>query len=149
MLVCGIEITASEACICLLSYKNKAFNVPDCRVRSMSMVKSTGTGTEAIRYFHDSFKKLLEDYKVDEVVLIERHLKGKLAGTTTGFKLETAIQLIDLPVHMIDHARIKAQLKRNPINADFQDLGLKGFQQKAFQAAYAYHNECIYPAEEE
>lgn len=146
MLVCGVEITASDANICLLSYKDKAFNVPDCRSRSLSLAKAGGTSTDSIRYFHSSFKKLLEDYKVDEVVLIERQLKGKFAGTALGFKVETAIQLIEQPVTMIDHSRIKAQLKRNPLTADYEDLGLKGLQKLAFQAAYAYHNESLYPA---
>ncbi len=142
MLVAGIELTASEAVICLLSYETNAFTVPDCRVRSVSLGKSSST--EAIRYFQVSIKKLIEDYSINELVIIERAQKGKQAGSAVSFKLEAALQLIDLPVCMIDHNQIKEQLKRNYLEIDFQELGLKGFQKLAFNAAYAYQCQCLY-----
>ena len=144
MLVCGVEITTNEAILCLLGHDKGAFNIPECRQRTFKLPKIADT--QAIRDFNFAFKKLMEDYKVDEVVIIERPLKGKNAGSTLGFKLETAMQLIDIPVSFINHSLIKDQMKRNPMQAEFDSLGLKKFQQQALHAGYAYQNELLYPS---
>lgn len=142
MLVCGIELSAHEAIICLLDYNNGAFKVADCRQRVFTLPKSGNT--KAIRDFHFSFHKLMEDYKVDELVIIERAHKGKMAGSALSFKIEAAIELTELPVSMINHSSIKEQIKRNRMQADFANLGLKKFQQQALNAAYAYQCEILY-----
>lgn len=147
MLVCGVEITTHEANICLVGHTNGMLNVPDCRQRVFTLPKSGST--EAVRAFHFSFQKLMQDYKVDEVVIIERPQKGKLAGTALGFKLETAIQLIEQTVTVLHHSVIKAQLKRNPMQIDFDSLGLKKFQKQALNVAYAYHQNLLHPIAEE
>lgn len=139
MLVCGIELTATDAVICLLNHNGNTFNLPECRQRMFSLPKAAAT--DAMREFHFAFKKLMEDYQVDVVVIIERPQKGKLAGTAISFKLETAIQLISLPVIMINHTTMKEQLKLNKMQAEFDSLGLKKFQQPALNAAYAYLTE--------
>lgn len=147
MLVCGVELTAKEAVICLLGLKQGAFNVADCRTRQFALPKQFDT--QDIRDFHFAFQKLMQDYGVDEVVIIERQPKGKFAGSAISFKLETAIQLQELPVTLIGHTTMKEQLKRNPVQADYEELGLKKFQLTAFQAAYAFHNEKLYPQDPE
>ena len=121
--------------------------MPDCRQKSFAI--SNSALTETIREFHFAFGKLLEDYRVDEVVIIEREQKGKGAGSITSFKLEAAIQVLSLPVTFISPVTIKAQLKRNPPQVDFEGLGLKRFQKNAFEAAYAAHNLTIFKVEEE
>ena len=145
MLVCGIELSNHEAIICLLNYNNGEFKVVDCRQRVFTLPKSGDTQT--IRDFHFSFHKLMEDYKVDELVIIERPHKGKLAGSALSFKIEAAIELTTLPVTMINHTRIKEQIKRNTMQADFESLGLKKIQQPALNAAYAYQCQTIYQEE--
>ncbi|MCL1097485.1 DUF3010 family protein [Shewanella gelidii] len=142
MRVCGVELKGGEAVICLLSYEGETFNVPDCRQRSFTVTHSAKA--ESIREFHFAFHKLLQDYKVDEVVIIEREQKGKLAGSATSFKLEAAIQISELPVHSMSPLAIKEQLKRNPPQVDFDGLDLKRFQQPAFEVAFAYQNTLIY-----
>ena len=145
MLVCGIELTANEVIVSLLDHKDGVFNVPDCRLRMFTLPKAMST--EAVREFQFSFKKLMEDYQIDEVVIIERPLKGKLAGSALGFKLETAIQLIEIPVSLIHPTVVKEQLKRNKIQVEFSALGLKKFQQQAFNAAHAYQSQFSYTDE--
>ncbi|WP_339669430.1 DUF3010 family protein [Dasania marina] len=147
MRVCGVELTSSEAIICLLGQNKGVFEVAECRQRIFSLAKSDST--EAIRDFQFSFKKLMEDYKVDEIAIIERAPKGKLAGSAISFKFETAIQLIDMPVTLLNYSTIKEQLKLNRIAIDFNGLGLKKFQQPAFNVAYAYQNQLLYPSKEE
>ncbi|WP_278368982.1 DUF3010 family protein, partial [Pseudoalteromonas lipolytica] len=56
-----------------------------------------------------------------------------------GFKMETAIQLIEeLDVQIFSATTIKEQLKRNPLPIEFEDTGLKKFQENAFISAYVY-----------
>ncbi|MGB0894640.1 MAG: DUF3010 family protein [Parashewanella sp.] len=142
MKVCGVELVGGDAIISLLSYEGDTFTVPECRKRSFSVSKSAET--ESIREFAFTFNKLMEDYHVDRVVILERHQKGKHMGSATSFKLEAAIQLQDTPVYLIDSLTVKEQLKRNPPHVDFDELELKRFQKKAFEVAYAYQNQQIY-----
>ncbi|ABE54702.1 conserved hypothetical protein [Shewanella denitrificans OS217] len=142
MKICGVELKGGEAIISLLTYEGETFNVPACRKVSFSISQSAST--ESIREFHFTFHKLMEDYKVDEIAIIEREQKGKLAGSATSFKLEAAIQLTELPVHLISPVTIKEQLKRNPPLVDFESLDLKRVQQSAFDVAYVQHNRHIF-----
>lgn len=142
MKICGVELKGGEAIICLLTYDRGAFTVSECRQRVFAI--SSSEPTQVIRDFQFAFKKLMEDYAVDEVVIMERHQKGKFAGSATSFKLEAVIQLLDMPVTIMDSDTSKALLKRNPILVDIDELGLKRFQHPAFKVAYAYHNFLLY-----
>ncbi|MFA7554173.1 MAG: DUF3010 family protein [Spongiibacteraceae bacterium] len=142
MRVCGVELKGGEAVLCLLEHDNGVFTVLECRQRLISVSQSANTDT--LRDFHYAFAKLMQDYQVDTVVIIERHQKGKLAGSATSFKLEAAIQLIDLPVELITPSMIKEQIKLNKLWVDFESLELKKFQKPAFEAAFAYQNYRIF-----
>ncbi len=136
MRVCGVELKGGEAILCLLGYSLNAFEVPESRVRLFAMTDSMPT--EEIRKFQSTFKKLLEDYKIEEVVILKREQKGKFAGSATSFKLEAALQLLDMPVTIISASEVKEQMKKTPPFADLTTIGLKKFQKPAFDAAYAY-----------
>lgn len=147
MKICGVELKGTEAVICLLSYKDGLFSIPDCRVRKIDFSKQNKTSD--IRYFQNTFAKLAEDYKIEKVVIKERPLKGKFAGGGLGFKMEAAIQLIgNMDVELINATDLKASLKRNPVTVAFSETGLKIFQQHAFEVAYATHMNEEYGTEE-
>ncbi|GAA0856398.1 DUF3010 family protein [Aliiglaciecola litoralis] len=148
MRVCGVELKGSEANLCLLSLDRDVFHIPECRVRKLTYPKPDST--EEIRNFQFTFKKLMEDYKVEHVAIRERHTKGKFAGSAVGFKLEAAIQLIEsLQVTVMTPTNIKETLKRNPIPVAFEETGLKMFQESAFSVAYAYLMKDKYQGPEE
>jgi hypothetical protein len=147
MRICGVELKGAEAIICLLDHDNGAFNVPDCRQRSFSVSQSQTA--QATRDFQFAFAKLIEDYKIEAVVIIERMQKGKFAGSATSFKLEAALQLLDLPVNMLTTTQMKEMIKRSPLDVSIEDLGLKKFQQPAFSVAYAQQNREIHGIPEE
>ncbi len=137
MKVCGVELKGNDAVICLLSMKDGIFDIPDCRVRKVAFEKVNSR--ESLKFFQSTFAKLMADYKIEKVIIRERPTKGKFAGSTIGFKLEAAIQLInELDVELITPVDIKAYLKKNPIPVAFEDTGLKVFQEPAFTTAYAY-----------
>lgn len=136
MIVCGIELKSNEAVVCLLSMADGLFNLPDCRASRITL-QSTAS-REHLRQFQATFVKLMEDYKVDKVVIRERMQRGKFAGGAIGFKLEAAIQLAEsLDVELLSPSDIKQALKDNPMPIHFPETGLKSFQEPAFTTAYA------------
>lgn len=137
MKVCGVELKGSEALICLLSKSGDLFDIPDCRQIRFSVKDSDDQ--QQMRYFQQSFGKLLEDYKVDRVVIRQRPHKGKFAGGAVGFKMEGALQVLSsVDVEILTPTQIKEQLKKTPMPIDFRETGLKMFQEVAFTTAFAY-----------
>jgi hypothetical protein len=139
MRICGVDLTSSDAVICLLELDKGQFILPDCRVRKLTLKKAHNT--EDLRQFQSDFAKLMSDYSVDKVVIRERMPKGKFAGGAISFKLESAIQLIpELKVSILTPSQIKSAISDNPLPVSFANTGLKVFQEVAFKAAYAAHN---------
>lgn len=136
MRICGVDLTGSEAVICLLVKGNGEFNLPECRVRKL-VLKKGHTG-EDLYQFQLAFAELMSEYGVDRVVIRERMPKGKFAGGAISFKLEAAIQLIpDLEVTLMQPSQIKSALMENPVSIRFSETELKVFQEVAFKTAYA------------
>jgi len=133
----GIDLNNKEAVLCLMSVDNGLFNVKECRTRGIELRK--GDTSEGIQGFQFQIKKLIEDYKIDRVVIKQRMTKGKFAGSANSFKMEAAIQLIEgLEVELISNTDIKETLKRNPLEYQMKDLELRQFQEPAFNTAYCY-----------
>ncbi len=138
MKICGVDLTGNDAVVCLLHLENQQFNIPDCRVRKLTLKKEHTR--EDLQYFQFAFAKLVGDYKVNKVAIRGRMPKGKFAGGAISFKLESAIQLIaDIDVAVLSPTQIKSALSENPLPISFADTGLKVFQEEAFTVAYAAH----------
>lgn len=136
MITCGIDIKGSEAILCLLSKQDGLFQITDCRQIRHSL--SNASDSENMRKFYLLMKKLFEDYKVERAVIRERPTKGKFAGSSVGFKIEAAIQLIEgVQVELFHSARSKEILQNHPMPIPFKATGLKAFQEGAFTIAYA------------
>ncbi|MAD05294.1 DUF3010 family protein [Pseudoalteromonas shioyasakiensis] len=148
MRTCGVEITGSDVLLCILTKDNDVFDIRD--IRQTRFTLANGNDTEVMRKFQFDFRKLMQDYQIDSVAIKERQPKGKFAGSAKGFKMETAIQLIDeLDVQIFSATTIKEQLKRNPLPIDFEDTGLKKFQENAFISAYVYLMRKTYKQDEQ
>ncbi len=137
MRVCGVELKGNDAIICLITSENNLYDIPHLRVPKISI--NNAGDAEQLRKFQFTFSKLIEDYKIDKVVIKGRALKGKFAGGPVGFKLEAAIQLIsDLDVEILSASFIKTAIAKSQLEIDFRDTGLKKFQESAFTSAFAY-----------
>ena len=137
MRVIGVELSGNDANVCLLSLADEVFQIPDCRTRKLSLPKDAKA--KELRYFQKTFAQLVQDYKIDEVVIRQRPMKGKFAGGAVGFKLEAALELLEnVEVTVLTPTAIKESLKRNPVLVPMPDTGLKIFQEVAFHTAYAY-----------
>jgi hypothetical protein len=137
MKVCGVELKGSDAIICVMSKANGLYDIPHIRVPKISI--KDAADADHVRDFQFAFSKLVEDYKIDKVVIKGRALKGKFSGGPVGFKLEAAIQLIsNLPVEILSASYIKNTLAKTQVNIDFRDTGLKNLQETAFQTVFSY-----------
>ena len=136
MVTCGIDIKGSDVILCLLSKEDGLFKIVDCRQTRITLVKDEISAN--LQKFQFTLKKLFEDYKVTEVTIRERPTKGKFAGGSTGFKIESAVQLIDsVNVALMSGAEMKSRMKYTPMPIPFSATGLKAFQEGAFSVAYA------------
>lgn len=137
MRVCAIDLKSNEANLCLLDLNQGLFNVPDCRARKF--ILQDPSRADQLRNLQQQFSKLIEDYKIDKLVIRERPMKGKFAGSSASFKIEAALQLLDnVECDILTNQEMKERLKDNPAQVNFKELGLKQFQAVAFETAYAY-----------
>ncbi len=140
MIICGVELTGSDAVVCLLDLDRGQFSLPECKVRKLSLNKNHTR--EDLKQFQAAFAELMAGHGVSSVAIKERMPKGKFAGGAISFKLEAAIQLIagsELEVRLLPPALIKSTLAANPLPIPFAETGLKAFQETAFIAAYVGH----------
>jgi len=143
MKICGVELKGNDAIVCIMSRENGLYDIPHLRVQKIAIVDAGDA--EQVRGFQFAFSKLMEDYKVDKVVIRGRALKGKFAGGPVGFKLEAAIQLIEnLSVEIIAGSAVKKSLSRSQVDIDFRDTGLKQYQQNAFETVFSYFEQTAY-----
>ena len=85
MKVCGVDLKGNEAIVSLVSLADGLFHLPDCRTRRLTLADTSAKG---LKSFQSTFAKLVEDYKIDAVIIRQRQSKGKFAGSAIGFKLE-------------------------------------------------------------
>lgn len=140
MIICGVELSGSDAVVCLLNLDYGQFSLPECKVRKLTLKKNHTRAD--LQEFQASFAKLLSDYSVQKVAIKERMPKGKFAGGAVSFKLEATIQLIaevDVDVTLLPPAQIKSTLAANPLPITFAETGLKVFQETAFVVAFVAH----------
>lgn len=138
MVICGVDLTGSDAVICLLHLDQGQFTLPNCRVRKLTLRKEHTR--KDLQQFQTEFAKLMVDYGVNKVAIRGRMPKGKFAGGAISFKLESAIQLVEgIDVAILSPADIKSALSDNSLAIPFADTGLKVFQEAAFSVAYAAH----------
>ena len=137
MKICGIELKGNDAVICLMIFEKGLYTLLECRVKKISI--SDATNQQQLQKFQFDFTKLMADYQVDHVVIKERMTRGKFAGGSVSFKLEASIQLIEnLNVTLLSSAKIKETLKNSHTSMNFNDTGLKQFQEQAFMTGFSY-----------
>lgn len=137
MKVCGVELKGNDAILCVMSKADGLYDIPHIRVPKINIADAGDA--DHVRDFQFAFAKLIEDYKIEKVVIKGRALKGKFAGGPVGFKLEAAIQLINnLPVEILSASYVKNTLAKSQVDIDFRDTGLKKFQETAFQTVFSY-----------
>ena len=137
MRVCGVELIGNEAIIAIMQLKGGLYDVPVVRANKFNLMDAINT--VPLKKFQSDFKQLMTDYKVDTVVIKQRELKGKFAGSPLSFKIEGALQLLsDVNVHVISSSYIKDGLSGAQNTPTAVELGLKKFQEQAMLTAFGY-----------
>jgi len=137
MRVCGVELIGNEAIIAIMQLKGGLYDVPVVRANKFNLMDAINT--VPLKKFQSDFKQLMIDYKVDTVVIKQRELKGKFAGSPLSFKIEGALQLLsDVNVHVISSSYIKDGLSGAQNTPTAVELGLKKFQEQAMLTAFGY-----------
>ena len=132
MIVCGMEMAASESRLVLLSGNKSDFRHIDVKPRKIEIADDENA--EEVRAFRDSLFAFLSVKNVDIVAIKKRGKKGEYAGGPIGFKLEAIAQLHDeCQVSLIAARTITANINRH--SPQTPDTLLK-YQYAAFQTAF-------------
>ena len=133
MIVCGIEMKASEARLALIDGTRAHFTPIDVKPRKLSVADDESAGE--MRAFRDAIFAYFRENAVERIAIKKRGKSGEYAGGAVGFKLESVIQLYDqCEVVLISPQTVAAALRNHPISTP---EALPKYQEGAFQTAYA------------
>ncbi len=132
MIVCGMEMAASESRLVLLSGNKSNFCHIDVKPRKIKIADDENA--EEVRAFRDSLFAFLRVNNVDMVAIKKRGKKGEYAGGPIGFKFEAIAQLYkECPVSLIAARTITVNTNRHA--PEIPDTLLK-YQYAAFETAF-------------
>jgi len=132
MIMCGMEMAASEIRLVLLSGSKSDLNHIDVKPRKLKIADDENA--EEIRTFRDSLFAFLRENNVDMVAIKKRGKKGEYAGGPIGFKLDAITQFYEgCPVSLIAPRTITTNINKHA--PKIPDALLK-YQYAAFQTAF-------------
>lgn len=132
MIVCGMEMAASEVRLVLLNGNKSDFHHIDIKPRKLKITDDENA--EEVRAFRDSLFAFLRENWVDMVAIKKRGKKGEYAGGPVGFKLEAITQLYEgCPVSLITPRTITVTIHKH---AQMIPDTLLKYQYAAFQTAF-------------
>lgn len=131
MVICGIELKASEAIIALIDVATDTITFRDIEPKRIKLADDESK--ESIRAFYDTFSSFLKSNDIDAIAIKKRAKKGNFSGGAVSFKIEGLIQLgSKVRVELIAPQAVSAYVKNNPIKSPET---LKQYQEQAFLTA--------------
>jgi len=132
MIVCGIEMAASEARLVILDGNRASYS--HVNVAPAKLQLADDEAAAEVRAFQDAIYAFLRENHVELVVIKKRVKRGEYAGGPVGFKLEGILQLYpDCEVSLVSPQSIAAA-KRN--HSPVTPQGCRQYQQTAFETAF-------------
>ena len=132
MIVCGIEIAASEARLVILDGKRNSYS--HVNVAPAKLPLADDEAAAEVRGFQEAIYAFLRENHVEKVAIKKRGKRGEYAGGPVGFKLEGIVQLYpDCEVTLVSPQSIAAA-KRTHSPVSPQDC--RKYQQTAFETAF-------------
>ncbi len=133
MIVCGVEMKASEARMALLNGTKTNYAV--INVKPRKLVLSDDENSDEVRAFRDALYAFFRENGVELVALKKRGKSGEYAGGAVGFKLEGIAQLYtECRIVLCAPQTIAAALRNHPTSVP---ESLPKYQHAAFETAYA------------
>jgi hypothetical protein len=133
MIICGIELSGSEARLVLIKGMKSSFSCLDVLPRKISL--NDDENADEIKAFRDSLFTYFRENKIQLIAIKKRAKKGDYAGGAVGFKIEGIVQLYeDCPVRLVSPQSISAASKKSLSEIP---TSLKNYQYDAFKTAFA------------
>lgn len=133
MIVCGIEMRASEARLVLLKGSKANYELINIRPRKLALTDDENA--DEVRAFRDALYAFFRENNVELVVIKKRGTVGDYAGGPVGFKLEGIAQLyVGCDVRLTASQTIAATIRRH--TPPFPQ-GLPKYQEAAFETAFS------------
>ena len=132
MVICGIELSGSEARLVLLDGIKASFTHIEIEPRKIKLMDDANP-TE-VKAFRDSIFAFFRENKAAQVFIKKRGKKGDYSGGPVSFKLEGIVQLFEgCPIELIASQSISTAIKKHsPVNPP----NLRKYQHRAFETAF-------------
>jgi hypothetical protein len=132
MIVCGIELSGSEAKLAVLEGTKDDFIWKDIKPKKMGLPDDENSAE--VRAFRDSIFAFLRENQIDVIAIKKRNKRGEFSGGPISFKLEGIIQLYeDCSIKLLAPITISnINKKRSPQ----KPVELNKYQYSAFETAF-------------
>ncbi len=132
MIVCGIEVTASEARLVVLKGTKASYSHLGASPAQLPLENDEKPAE--VKAFMDAIHAFLRDNKVERVAIKKRAKRGQYAGSPVSFKMEGLIQLYsECDIVLVSPQTISAaKRKQSPVAPD----DISDDQQVAFETAF-------------
>ncbi len=132
MIVCGIEVTASEARLVILKGTKSTYS--HVGASPSKLVLADDEKPEEVKAFQDAIFAFLRENKIERIAIKKRAKRGQYAGSPVSFKLECLIQLYPgCDVVLVSPQTISAAKRKHAPAAPEEIID---DQQTAFETAF-------------
>jgi hypothetical protein len=132
--ICGIELKSSEAILVVLESTKGIDTLIDTKPKKI--IIGNDEDNSEVKSFFNSTVKFIRNNHIDVIVLKKRARKGKMAGGSVSFKLESLIQINGIADTMfVSGQTIAAAHKKEQFQTP---ESLNKYQETAFMAAAFY-----------
>ena len=132
--VCGIELKSSEAILVVVKNSSGTEDLVDTKPSKICI--GDDDDTSEVKSFFKSIIEFIRDNNIDVIVLKKRARKGRMAGGSVSFKLESLIQINGIAdTVFISGQAIAAAHKKEQFAIP---ESLNKYQETAFMAASLY-----------
>ena len=132
--VCGIELKSSEAILVVVESTKEISMLIDTKPNKINIVDDEDNSE--VKSFFNSIVEFIRNNNIDIIVLKKRARKGKMAGGSVSFKLESLVQINGFADTMcVTGQAIAAEHKKEQFETP---ESLNKYQETAFMAASLY-----------
>lgn len=132
MIVCGIELSASEARLVILNGGKGGF--VHVAIKPQKLALADDENPDEVKAFQDAAYAFLRENHIEKVAIKKRMKRGDFAGGPVSFKLEAIFQLYKgCPVSLVSPPSIAATQRTH---APSIPTGVRKYQQIAFETAF-------------
>ncbi|TIX45575.1 MAG: DUF3010 family protein [Mesorhizobium sp.] len=111
VIVCGVDLTASEARLALVSVKDDDPHPISCKTRKLSL--GDDKDGSSVKALLQAVKTFAHEHGVDVFAIKARAKGGQMGGGAVSFKIETLFQLSDREVVFVNPVALSKFAKTN------------------------------------